>query len=154
MAVVKARQTAPKGAKDRRALTNAEKIKVIEGAKRLLGAQGQRWVRGQWFSKDGGHGKYGNSVDPEEAVSWCVLGALEESAFRLGFSTERTESHRFSEMTSLHNLARSKTFFDWHGTEMPYASVDDFNDRENNDWKDVLAFLNERLKQLKKTIKK
>lgn len=124
------------GAKHKRSLTNSEKIKVLEGARRLLGKNGENWTKGHWFGlRRGSNRSWG--TEPEKADCWCLLGALEESAFRLGYSVKRRNQHRFGLMTSLQQLVYSKH----------WSSISGFNDR--NEWIDVRALLDERLKQLR-----
>lgn len=80
--------------------------------------------------------------DADQANVWCLLGAIEESAYRLGIVQERDASERFANPISLQKLVDSKE--EWHGW-----SVIDVNDAPNTTFETVRDLIDERLAQLR-----
>lgn len=79
--------------------------------------------------------------EPERANVWCLMGALEESAYRLGFIEERDTSERLADPISLRQLVRSKKEWSTWG-------VIDVNDNPNTTWETIRDLVDERLAQL------
>lgn len=147
-------------------LTNEQKIEIIQGAQKILGSKGQNWIKGTWFGKKepnfvpGGF-RYVNTsedpfdrhhnwrgVQPADADCWCLLGALEESAFRLGYSSQRRQSAVVGRLTSLKALAKNRVR-DLYGHVGKTDPVHVYNDAAKVTWKDVKKLMDERIKQLR-----
>lgn len=158
-------------------LTKAQKIAVLEGAKELLGPNGENWTKScwwgtkrtddeidQWLQEQGfgplsdltrleledieratDYSVYRDSVDPDKANVWCLVGALEESAWRLGITTRRETTERFAPAVSLSKLVESKE--EWQGW-----AVIDVNDNPGTTWPMIRGLLDERLAQLKEEV--
>jgi len=119
-------------------LKNDQKIALLKTAKKLLGAKGQNWTRQNWFAYRVNPKDRGIQSTPDEANSWCLLGALEEAAYRLGYSEHRSAAERFADMSSVQKLVEKKTGL----------SVVSFNDSPHTEWEDVRNIIDERLAQL------
>jgi hypothetical protein len=144
-------------------LTAAQKIEVIKGAQKLLGAKGQNWIKGAWFGRKTtnfvpGKGRYirdpkDNQVlnwedtSPGQANCWCALGALEESAFRLGYSERRRKSGVVGKLTSVAKVAKSRLTEFMNGNHDPVYTLNDYSKTE---WKDIKKLLSDRIKELEK----
>lgn len=154
-------------------LTAQERIEIIKGAKKLLGPGGKNWIKGQWFAKktkyfepgsshylpkgDGGVGydyqrEAWEQVAPSEADCWCLLGALEESAYRLKLSERRAKAKTLGVKTSIKNRMIAYTKL-WKKQRMlNFISVDEFNDWRDTEWKDIYKVMNDRIKELEKEV--
>lgn len=126
-------------------LSVAEKLAILKGAQKLLGPKGENWIRGHWFGQR--TSKAGSRpVAPAVADCWCLLGALEESAYRLGLSERRSQSGVLGRLTSLRALARERLSpaNRWYRRDAIYL----YNDDESKTWRDIKKLLNDRIKQL------
>lgn len=158
-------------------LTDEQKIEILEGAKDLLGPNGENWTKACWWGikytdeqieeqlRMYGYESRSYFTDEEFAVAdaendgaltrapletnsaykadtWCLMGALEESAYRLGIVPERDSSERLAAPISLQELVHSKN--EWRSW-----SVIDVNDNPNTTWDMVRDLLDERLAQLR-----
>lgn len=81
-------------------------------------------------------------ADPENANVWCLMGALEEAAYRLGIVEERDPSERLAEPISLRQLLNSKN-------EFMHWNVIDVNDRAETTFGTIRGLIDERLAQLR-----
>lgn len=77
-----------------------------------------------------------------EANVWCLMGAIEEAAYRLGIVPERDSSERFASPISLSNLVQSRA--EWAGW-----SVVDVNDKPDTTFETVRNLIDERLAELR-----
>lgn len=133
-----------------------ERIKIIRGAQKLLGANGENWIKGYWFGKrlrlaDGDGRRVASylQVPPAEADCWCLLGALEESAYQLGLSERRAKARVLGAATSIKKLLRRKLVAN-KNTLYPTMPIDAYNDSSRTQWKDIKSLMAERIKELKK----
>ncbi len=161
------------------ALTDEQKIQILEGAKELLGPNGEHWTKSCWWGvkrNDEEKLEYliyndyleeGQDFDDlddleevelntdyevsraalgvakaDEANVWCLMGALEESAYRLGIIDGRDASERLGEPISLAKLVNDKE--QWRGW-----SIVDVNDNPNTTFEMVRDLIDERLVQLR-----
>lgn len=158
-------------------LTDEQKIQILEGAKKLLGPNGENWTKSCWWGVKTLDSElverlryYGYQVDEvpdddqlkewnqdtegeimrrpldteeaDEANVWCLMGALEEVAYRLGIVQTRHSSERLADPISLQNLVQSKE--EWQGW-----SVIDVNDKAETTFEMVRGLIDERLAQLR-----
>lgn len=151
-------------------LTTEEKIAVLKLAKKLLGPNGENWIQGTWFGRRVGpgsrryiqtengpealaspayrwtkglvHMSY-QTVQPSQADCWCVLGAMEEAAHRLGYKPRRRRSRILGAATSLK---------DWAQRRKNYEEVDVLNDYAES-FKDIKQAINGRLRELEQELK-
>lgn len=158
------------------ALTDDQKIAILEGAKEILGPNGENWTKSCWWgiklsNEEIDEALRENGYDPEtlddddlkeinvdndydferravgptmaeQANVWCLMGALEESAYRLGITQQRDSSERLAEPVSLKALVENSE--QWQGW-----SVIDVNDNPDTQFEDVRGLIDERLAQLR-----
>ena len=167
-----ARQEGPPGGAPRRAtnskenrkvvaieLTTEQSIQILEKAKELLGPNGEHWNKGCWFAREATleedgfvtyRGEQGHleevcelpTEDADQATTWCIMGAVEEAAYRLGIFGERDASDRLAKPISLQNLVNSKQ-------EWATWSVIDVNDDSRTTFADVKGLIDARLAELR-----
>lgn len=85
-----------------------------------------------------------DTPDADKANVWCLMGALEEAAWRLRIVEARDASERLAAPISLERLVDSKD--QWRA-----MTVIDVNDNPETEWSDIRDLLDERLAQLKET---
>lgn len=130
---------------DKPELTAAEKLRLLRLTKRLLGPGGERWVKGYWFGQRDPDTTRAAGTLPAMANSWCLLGAMEEAAYRLGWSNGRGRERRWGYRTSVAGLVSRNS---------GGMSVDEFNDAWATKWRDVEAILDERIRELEEEKKR
>lgn len=147
-------------------LTTDQKIEIIKGAQKLLGPKGENWIKGQWFGKKKEDFVPGESVyrwvfnydevAPSDADCWCLLGAMEESAHRLGYISQRRKAKTLGALTSIKKLAVTRLRkLRYGGLGQPGQSTDDtdqYNDYHAVKWKDIKKLMSDRIKELEKEV--
>lgn len=104
------------------------KLRVLEGALRLLGPNGEHWKK--------------SSYGGPSTQKWCLAGSLAKSAFELGVVDPNRDfvavADQLTRDTSLHQLARDNG----------YDNVPEFNDKPLIDFNDVRSLVELRIAQL------
>lgn len=104
------------------------KLRVLQGALRFLGPNGENWKKHS----------YGANTTP----NWCLAGSLAKSAVDLGLVDPKADfivaADQLTRATSLHQLARDNG----------YTNIPEFNDSYDTNFEDVRALLEERIAQL------
>lgn len=137
-----------------RSLTAKEKIEVLTLAKEKLGRGGKNWVKGEWFAKNPVVDKYGPSGEEcaaSEATCFCLEGALEIAAVELGHRQKPVKKDRAARLVSIHSYVTRK-FIDKPYNEPKFDEVNEFNDDSRTTWKDILAVINGRIRELEKEL--
>lgn len=83
-----------------------------------------------------------DTVEADAANVWCLMGALEEAAFRLGIVEKRVADDRLADPISLQKLVNDNE--EWQGW-----SVIDVNDKAETTFATVSGLIDERLAQLR-----
>lgn len=104
------------------------KLRVLQGALRLLGPNGENWKK--------------SSYGGPSTLNWCLAGSLAKSAFELGVVDPSEDfvvvADELARDTSLHQLARDNG----------YSNVPEFNDNYDTDFNDVRSLIETRIAQL------
>jgi len=149
-----------------KSLTAEQKIKILERTRKILGPNGDNWIKGTWFARKEksftpgatrrrwGSEENWSKAPPSEANCWCLLGAMEEAAHQLGYSKGRTEGSMLGALTSLKKLAYKRLnekAMKKFGYKMKSSArpLHVFNDSAETEWKDVKKLIADRLKQLR-----
>lgn len=121
--------------------TKARKLKVLRGALKLLGPNGEHWTKQKYFGKrtrkpkDEGYAVPSTGyVNRNEADTFCLVGALQQSARDLGF-----EEWGVSRVVSIHDLISSET---------KYNEVENWNDAPARRFPEIKDALERRIAQL------
>lgn len=123
-------------------MDNETRRKILEGALKLLGPNGERWIKDEYQS--------GNN--------WCLLGAIGASALQLGVvgtTTDEEENNLYeigdrtlSEFGELSDLLGDQISVTELAQNKGFDNVPEFNDDAETEWEDIQQFVQERLNQL------
>lgn len=120
--------------------TKAHKLKVLRGALTVLGPNGEHWGKHKYFGKKWreplreGLAVPSSEVSRKNADTFCLVGALKQSATEAGF-----EAYSVGSITSILALVRTETQFD---------TVEQWNDARDRTFPDVKSALERRIAQL------
>jgi len=137
-------------------LTPKDKLEILVKTKEVLGRGGKNWIKGIWFGKKLGdnfeagtmHG-YEDVADAGTAKTvaakadcFCLEGAIEYAAYKLGYTDRLVQDDRAARKCSLAGLIEKET----------KHSVNGFNDQSTTKWGDIKKRLDKRIKQVLKEI--
>lgn len=127
----------------KKTLTAKQKIKVLAGALKLLGPNGEHWTRHKYFGKRVRPGA-SRQTYRENADCWCLVGALKESALRLGHKDDDWGIvWRIDDHVSILNLVKQNTKFD---------TTEGFNDAPGRTFPEVKDLIEKRISELKANV--
>lgn len=122
--------------------TDEDRLAILDKAHKLLDG-GRRWIqKGFWLTQPVFR-KRGKGTTRAEC--YCIAGAVETAAWKLGYTTARIAGEGIVECTSLYSVIRTRT---------PKGSnIYDFNDAQGRTWADVDEVFQTRMSQLRESIK-
>lgn len=137
-------------------LTPEQSIQILEEAKKILGENGERWIKGHWvglpYDEDDedydpadldGYQDVGWSEASNPDAVFCIMGALELAAYRLGITSKPEMSDRLARPISIQNLVEQRE--EWKG----FGSPMEVNDSETTNFETIKNLIEERLSELR-----
>lgn len=139
---------------NRATLKTDEKLEVLLLARKILGPKGENWIKGAWRATAKENlDSYLSILPGETATCWCLDGAIDEAAYRLGYRDQPRSNGKIQKATSLLKLVRTKVRAVLNsGDVVKYDNVVTFNDTQQ-EFKPVRKLLDERIKQLRDELK-